>query len=469
MVLTRNQPDAGIARRDKGLVVAATLLAAATFTFDLLMPLGVAGGAPYAVLVLLGLWSRRPSIVLVLAGAATILTILGGLLSPPGEELWKAVLNRTLTILAAWAIAILLYSYRRTQAALAKSQEERQAYLDIVQVALVVLDRDGNVRLLNRKGCEVLGYDEGEADGLNWFETFSPQREAKQIEKVHRQLVAGEIEPVEYFENAVRTRDGRERIMAWHNTVLRDDRGRITGTLSAGEDITERLAAENAAREQAALARIGQMAAVVAHEVRNPVAGIRGSIQVLAGRLAGGAEEKEVVDNLLERLDSMAGMCQDLLSYSRPRRPRLEPLSLKEILHATAHLLASDPGMQRVEVDITGHEGELKADPELLTNMFLNLLLNAAQAMKGEGVIRVGIVDGDGQWHVSVEDTGPGIPEELSAQIFDPFFTTRTRGTGLGLAIAKQCAEAHQGTIALSRSDESGTRFQVSLPRERGV
>lgn len=463
-MVTRDQADAGIAPRDTGVVVTATLLAVATFTIDLFTPLGVAGGAPYTVLVMLGLWSRRAALLPILAVAATLLTILGGLLSPHGGEVWKGAVNRTLTILATWAIVLLLFLYRRTQAALAGTLGERQAYLDVVQVAVVVLDRRGDVRLLNRKGCEILGYQEGEAAGLSWFHTFIPERDANQVEAVHQRLVAGEVDPVEYFENAVRTRDGRERIMAWHNTVLRDEQGRVSGTLSAGEDITERLAAENAAREQAALARIGQMAAVVAHEVRNPLAGIRGSIQVLARRLPGGPEEQEVFSNILERLDSMARISQDLLIFSRPRTPRLEPLLLKELLHTTAGLLAADPEMRRIQVDITGLDGALKGDPELLANMFLNLLLNAAQAMSGEGMIRVGIVDGDGQWQVSVQDTGPGIPAEKRAHIFDPFFTTKTRGTGLGLAIAKQFAEAHHGTIDLSSSESGGTRFVVSLP-----
>jgi signal transduction histidine kinase len=236
--------------------------------------------------------------------------------------------------------------------------------------------------------------------------------------------------------------------------------------LSAGEDITERRAAEDAAREREALARIGQMAAVVAHEVRNPLAGIRGSIQILGSRLPSDGEEQEVIHTILERLDGMARMSQDLLLYSRPRVARFERLCLKELLHSTAGLLASDPEMGRIEVEVTGLDGVLDGDPELLGNVFLNLLLNAAQAMNGEGVIRIRILDGDGQWHVSVDDTGPGIPADKRARIFEPFFTTRHRGTGLGLAIAKQSVEAHRGTISLNCPQDGGTQVLVSLPQE---
>jgi len=459
-----DRPVVGKDARETRVLVAAALMAAATFTLDLFTPLGVAGGAPYTVLVLLGLWSRRAALLPILAGTATVLTILGGLLSPQGEVIWKGIVNRNLTILATWAIVILLLFYRKTQTVLEETLRERQAYLDVVEVVLVVLDRQGKVRLLNRKGCEVLGYAEGEAIGLNWFRTFSPPREAEQIEDVHHKLIAGEIEAAEYFKNILCTRDGQERLMAWHNTILRDDRGRIVGTLSAGEDITERQAAEDAAKEREALARIGQMAAVVAHEVRNPLAGIRGSIQILGSRLPQGGEEQEVVQTILERLDGMARMSQDLLLYSKPRVAKFEPLCLKELLQSTAGLLASDPEMERVGVEVTGEDGVLDGDPELLGNMFLNLLLNAAQAMNGEGVIQIRIEDGDGQWHVSLEDTGPGIPAEARARIFEPFFTTRHRGTGLGLAIAKQSVEAHRGTISLNCPEGGGTQVLVSFP-----
>lgn len=463
---TTNRLDVGIIRSEARLLVAAVLMAVATFTFDLFTPLGVAGGAPYTVLVLLGLWSRRASLLPILAGVATALTILGGLLSPQGEEIWKGIVNRNLTIMATWTIVLMLFYYRRTRTVLENTLRERQAYLDVIEVVLVVLDRQGKVQLLNRKGCEILGYSEGEVVGLNWFTNFSPKREAEKSEDVHRRLIAGEIKGLEYVENVVCTRDGQERLMAWHNTILRDNRGREVGTLSAGEDITERQAAEDAAREREALARIGQMAAMVAHEVRNPLAGIRGSVQILGRRLPSDGEEQEVIQTILERLDGMARMSQDLLLYSRPRVARFERLCLKELLHSSGWLLASDPEMERVEVEVSGADGEMDGDPELLANMFLNLLLNAAQAMQGEGVIQVGVVDGEGQWQVSVKDTGSGIPEEARARIFEPFFTTRHRGTGLGLAIAKQTVEAHGGTISLTCPPEGGTQVLVSFPRE---
>jgi len=111
-------------------------------------------------------------------------------------------------------------------------------YFDLVQTIIVALDREGKVTFINRKGCEVLGYPYSEIIGKNWFENFLPERMRDEVKGVFQKLISGEVEPLESYENPVLTRDGTERIILWHNTILRDDSGRITGTLSSGEDVT---------------------------------------------------------------------------------------------------------------------------------------------------------------------------------------------------------------------------------------
>jgi len=121
---------------------------------------------------------------------------------------------------------------------------QAQMYLEVAGVMFVVLGADQTVRLINRKGCEILGYDEDEIVGKNWFDSFIPDPIREATKTVFRQLMDGEVELVRYFENPVLTRDGHQRIIAWHNTVLRDETGHITGTLSSGEDVTERRQSE---------------------------------------------------------------------------------------------------------------------------------------------------------------------------------------------------------------------------------
>jgi len=131
-----------------------------------------------------------------------------------------------------------------------------QQYLDIAGVAIVALDRQGTVTLANQRALSLLGYEQREILGRNWFDACLPDRAREPVRAVFDRLIAGEVEPVEFYQNTVLTRDGRERLVAWHNAVLRDDQGQIVGTLSSGEDITDRVQAEEARRESEAKLRL---------------------------------------------------------------------------------------------------------------------------------------------------------------------------------------------------------------------
>jgi PAS domain S-box-containing protein len=138
---------------------------------------------------------------------------------------------------------------KQAEVELEKERDRAQRYLDIAGVMLVVINTDQEVVLINRKGCEILGYKEEEIIGRNWFDHFIPERDRKSVKAVFAELVAAEIEPVEHFENTVLTKSGMEKIIVWHNTIITDENGHIMGTLSSGEDITERKRAEKTLQE----------------------------------------------------------------------------------------------------------------------------------------------------------------------------------------------------------------------------
>ncbi len=146
-------------------------------------------------------------------------------------------------------ISIDITDHKRAEEALKKEKDRAQRYLDIAGVMLVAINTDQEVILINRKGCEILGYKEEEIIGRNWFDHFIPEPDRNSVKAVFSKLVAAEIEPVEHFENSVLTKSGMEKIIAWHNTIITDEKGRITGTLSSGEDITERKRAEKTLQE----------------------------------------------------------------------------------------------------------------------------------------------------------------------------------------------------------------------------
>lgn len=151
-----------------------------------------------------------------------------------------------------------------TEAARQAEHARAQTYLDVAGVMLVVLDRQGRVQLINKHGCAILGYDEAEILGQDWFAHFLPERDRDAVRAVFDQIIAGQIESAAYFDNYVLTRSGEERLIGWHNTTLRDAAGQIMGTLSSGEDITDRQRAQDAEREQREVAEaLGEVAALL--------------------------------------------------------------------------------------------------------------------------------------------------------------------------------------------------------------
>jgi signal transduction histidine kinase len=206
------------------------------------------------------------------------------------------------------------------------------------------------------------------------------------------------------------------------------------------------------------------MAAIVAHEVKNPIAGIRGALQVIGGRMPAESRERAVLGDILARLDSLNTIVQDLLLFARPRPLNLAKVEMRPLLGATATLLKRDPEFAALDVSVDGAEIVIAADREQLQTVFLNLMLNAAQATGGTGRVDVSVARRDGWCEVAVRDTGPGIAEDVREKMFEPFFTTKHRGSGLGLAIARRVVELHRGDLEAECPPEGGTIMRVRLP-----
>jgi PAS domain S-box-containing protein len=257
-------------------------------------------------------------------------------------------------------------------------QREAARYLEFAGVMMVVIDRSETVTFVNRKCCEILGYPEEEIVGRNWFDGFLPERLRSEVRSAYQKLIAGELELVEYYENPILTRGGEERIIAWHNTVLRDESDRIVGTLSSGSDVTERRRLARELLEKESLTRLGEMAAVVAHEVRNPLAGISGSLQMISGGLPAGSPHVGVIEEILARIADLNDTIDDLLLYARPAGPQLQPVRMWPILEESISYLKRDPEIGGISVEVGGENLGVMGDPKLLVPVFLNLLLNAS-------------------------------------------------------------------------------------------
>jgi signal transduction histidine kinase len=230
-------------------------------------------------------------------------------------------------------------------------------------------------------------------------------------------------------------------------------------------------------KERDRLAALGEMAAGLAHEIRNPLAAIKGATQYLDPRRLPG-DDREFLEIIVEEVDRLNGVVSQFLDYSRPLKSTLAPGDLNDVLQRTFRLLAPDvPAGIQVELDLAPELPRVACDPEQLKQVFLNLALNAFQAMPGGGRLHVSTRadredlapwrDARGRLasvEVRFRDTGPGIPPQDRENVFVPFFTTKEKGTGLGLAVSQRIVRAHEGTLAVSSPAGGGAEFTLTLP-----
>ncbi|MCG8589665.1 MAG: ATP-binding protein [Proteobacteria bacterium] len=231
---------------------------------------------------------------------------------------------------------------------------------------------------------------------------------------------------------------------------------------------------ERAQRElvqQEKLAAIGRLAAGVAHEVRNPLGVIRASASMVKESFEAGEDPYRACEFICEEIDRLDGLIHGLLTFSRPTRPQPEKVSLEKLVDHALQLADAELAKRgiTVEREADGATPELTADPDLLAQLIFGLILNAAQALEGEGRIVLRTRFEAPGWRLEVADSGPGVSPEDAAHVFEPFFTTKATGTGLGLAMAERIAEAHDGTLALvpgagAGPDGSGACFALDLP-----
>ena len=349
------------------------------------------------------------------------------------------------------------------EGALGASEARWRAIIDSAVDGIIVIDAHGRIETFNPAAERLFGHEEQEVLGRNVDMLMpSPHRE-EHDRYLSRYLATGKARVIGVGREVQGLRkDGTT--FPLHLSVGQIDlhgERKFTGIL---HDLTGRVQLEAQLRAQAALAALGEMAAVIAHEVKNPLAGIRGAVQVLGSRLGQEGAIPPVLKEIVTRIDSLDRMMNDLLLFARPPQPRLTPTDVVALVTGTANLLSLDPAMRELEIDVGGASPPVPADAEMLGIVFHNLLINGAQAIGGKGRIRVHVDTVDSTCRIAFSDDGPGIPVEVRDRIFTPFFTTKSRGSGLGLATAKRLIEAHSGHIAIDCPPAGGTTATVRIP-----
>ena len=451
---------------DQRVAWAAWLLTAAIFVIDLDHPPGYAIPLLYTLVVLLAMWSPRPRLAIEIAAAATVLTGLDFFLWSEGGDRITGLFNRTLAVAVLWVTAGGLTMYRRSMARERQSLKRLEDTTYALDQAAIVAttDVDGRITFANDKFCEISKYARHELIGRTHRIINSGFHPPEFFAHLWATISAGTV-----WRGEIRNR-AKDGSFYWVDTTIvpfLDGRGRPHQYMAIRYDITERKSSEATLREQASLARLGKMAAIVAHEVRNPLAAMRGALQIVGGRMDAASQERAVIGDVVGRIDALSDIVQDLLLFARPLQPRLAPIPLRALVQETTELLGHDPQFAGVTARIEVPDVVCLADRGQLRIVLLNLLVNSAQAMQGRGQIHASATRTETALTLRIGDEGPGLTSEVVQRMFEPFFTTKHQGTGLGLVTARKILEAHNGTLELENAPHGGAIATVTLPMAR--
>ena len=373
---------------------------------------------------------------------------------------------------------------KRAEEALQRERDKAQQYLDIAGVMLVALGKDGTVNLINKKGCQILGHAaEEEIIGRNWFDNFIPEEMKSEIREVFDELMNTSSSEVQYFENAVLTKNGTVRMVAWHNTLLTNDEGDTVGTLSSGEDITENRQLEEQLFQSQKMEAIGRLAGGIAHDFNNLLTAIIGYTDIIARDTGVKEKHRSYVEEIKKSAERAATLTQQLLAFSRKQIMQPKVMNLNTMLKNTKNMLQRMIGEDiAFKLTLGDPIGMIKVDPGKIEQVVINLAVNARDAMPNGGSLEIETMNTSldssfcalhkgshpGEYVLlSVHDSGKGIDEETMKHIFEPFFTTKEigKGTGLGLATVYGIVRQSGGYIDIQSREGSGTTVAIFLPR----
>ncbi len=354
-----------------------------------------------------------------------------------------------------------------TERELQESTGTADAIIAAIPSGLVGLDANGAVCRWNEGATRILGMGRGGMVGQH----------------VDRWPIPGQLGLAELLRDAltgntvnrgsldVTRTDGKVIPLGISTSRLAGSGGQATGAVAVFQDLTEARKLRERMERQERLAAIGTLAASIAHEIRNPLASIAGSVEMLTAELDLTGEHKILLDLIIKESDRLNELITDFLDFSREQSPDPVELSPTKLVEEVMRMIRQRPEVGdelRLELVAEDAPETIVADPAMLKQLCLNLLLNACDAVQWAGTLGITLIGGEHSGRNCLEmifdDDGVGIDGEARKQIFEPFFTTKPGGTGLGLAIAHRIAVLHEGQLELLEREERGTRFMLRIP-----
>jgi signal transduction histidine kinase len=333
---------------------------------------------------------------------------------------------------------------------------------------VLAITRDGRLALINDEAYRIFGV------------TAQPGDVGQPVAMVLRdhpdviRVLAGAFD-LHHLPNRVEMRlKPSNKVIGYTLAFVRSDEGDVIGAAMFFKDLTRVEQLEERERLRDRLAAVGEMAAVIAHEVKNPLAGIEVMAGLLRRKIPEAPDAQMVLTDIISEAKMANAIVQEVLDFVRPIRLQVEHTAITGAVQGAIQLADSKGKRGNVDVHVAISDGlpHINADQHQLTQVFTNLLMNAYEAMGGRGRVAISaemlrIEDGgDGREAVLIEftDNGPGIPPDVAEKVFDPFFTTKAQGSGLGLAIVRKIVDAHDGRIDLRTTAGQGTTIRVTLP-----
>ncbi|HZT77796.1 MAG TPA: ATP-binding protein [Vicinamibacterales bacterium] len=333
--------------------------------------------------------------------------------------------------------------------------------------------RDGSIALMNDEAYRIFGLTKSASD------VGRPYAEVLRERPTVLRALSGAFE-LSHLPNRAELRlKDLARVVGYTLSQVKDETGAPIGAVMFFKDLTQVEQLEERERLRDRLASLGEMAAGIAHELKNPLAGIEVMAGLLRRQVPTTGDAQSLLADIMTEAKLANAIVVEMLEFVRPVRLQVERTDLAEVLHQAVTLAETKVPRRDVEVRMKLEPGlpPIEGDQHQLCQVFTNLLANAFEALDGTGHITISAATATMEADpalgpqpptptlvVDVEDDGPGVPQEAQDKIFDPFFTTKPQGSGLGLAIVRKIVDAHDGRIDVSSSAGRGTRFRVTMP-----